>query len=63
MKIEVDRTKCQGYGQCCLTAPAVFELDPDGTAAVIDSAPPEELLDAVEEAADCCPTQAILVEN
>jgi ferredoxin len=61
MKIVVDMSKCQHYGQCCFEAEDVFQLDDDGKltyASEVD----EGRRSAVESAADVCPMQAITVE-
>jgi ferredoxin len=72
MRITVDLAKCQDHGQCVFSAPAVFALDDQGKLALRaeaggDSYTSEELDDAlrddVEEAADACPLQAIVVED
>ncbi len=60
MKITVDRTLCQDHGQCAIAAPVVFQIDDDGKLD-FDPSPEESLRDEVEEAADVCPVQAILV--
>lgn len=59
IRIEVDRDLCIGSGDCVETAPAVFELDDDGKAIVLDAdaAPTDEIV----EAARNCPVSAILV--
>ncbi len=71
MHIVVDLNKCQDHGQCVFSAPGIFALDAQGkisfraeavdtyTSAELD----EALRDDVEEAADACPLQAILVED
>ena len=71
MHIVVDLIKCQDHGQCVFSAPSVFALDGNGklsfraetsdtyTSAQLD----EALRDDVEEAADACPLQAILIED
>ena len=73
MRVTVDLAKCQDHGQCVFSAPAVFALDDEGrlafradagaaetyTSADLD----ESQRDDVEEAADACPLQAILVEG
>ncbi|OIQ79481.1 hypothetical protein GALL_387790 [mine drainage metagenome] len=61
MKIVVDMTKCQHYGQCCFEAEDVFQLDDDGKlvhASVVD----ESRRSDVESAVDVCPMQAITIE-
>lgn len=30
LRVEIDRERCQGHGQCVMLAPAVFDLDEDG---------------------------------
>jgi len=67
MRVQVDLRKCQNNALCVFTAPEVFTADEMGRltfhqsgAAEYTSEPlPDELLGAVEEAADCCPAQAI----
>jgi ferredoxin len=63
LKVIVDRDICQNHGQCVFAAPQVFELDEEGELVVLDDEPDESLRDAVEEAADVCPTQAITIEG
>lgn len=63
MRVIVDRARCQDHGQCCFSAPSVFELGADGRMCVLNEEPDEALRAAVEEAADVCPEQAITVED
>lgn len=58
--VEVDREGCIGSGQCMLFAPQVFQVR-DGVADVLDPSPEDELYEAVLDAADACPVQAVLV--
>jgi ferredoxin len=62
-KVVVDRDVCQNHGQCVFAAPQVFELDEEGELVVLQEEVEESLRDAVEEAADVCPVQAITVED
>lgn len=62
MKIIVDMNLCQDHGQCAIAAPAVFRMNDEGKLEY------EEIADEarraeVEEAADVCPVQAILIEG
>ena len=57
--VEVDRDLCIGSADCVDTAPAVFELDDEGKAVVID--PDGASFDEVLEAAQNCPVTAIFV--
>jgi ferredoxin len=59
--VEVDRTLCFGFGDCVDTAPAVFALDDEGTAYVID--PDAADVDLILEAAQNCPVDAIIVTD
>ncbi len=62
MKVTVDLSLCQDHGQCAIAAPNVFRINDDGKLE-FDGEPAEEDRDYVEEAADVCPVQAILVED
>jgi len=59
LKIEVDRGLCIGAGSCVDVAPAVFELDGDNIAVVKNSLGADQ--DTVLEAAEACPTGAVVV--
>jgi ferredoxin len=63
MKVVVDMDKCQDHGQCAFAAPEVFEINADGKLVVLNESPDDSLRDAVEEAADVCPVQAITIED
>ena len=59
LDIRIDRDACMGSGNCSFWAPAVFDLDDDGIAVVIDAeAAPEE---QIVLAGQGCPTQAISI--
>jgi ferredoxin len=64
VRVVVDRDKCIGSGNCVYWAPGSFELDDDGTSVPADpgSHPSAEVLEALQVAADGCPTRAITVE-
>ena len=59
IEISLDRGSCQGYGNCVLVAPGLFDLDADGLAVVRHAYVGDEHLDAVRKAAYDCPTQSI----
>ena len=59
MAIEVDRALCYGFGDCVDSLPAVFALDDEDTAIVLD--PDAAPLDDILEAAQNCPVDAIIV--
>lgn len=60
MKVTVDRALCQDHGQCAIAAPDVFTINDEGTLEY-DGTPDNSMLEYVEEAADVCPVQAILI--
>jgi ferredoxin len=57
--VEIDRDLCIGSGTCVRLAPAVFALDGEEIAIVLDpeAADPAKL----QLAADACPTEAIRI--
>ncbi|MFF0447899.1 ferredoxin [Streptomyces sp. NPDC004609] len=62
MKVTVDMALCQDHGQCAIASPAVFRINDEGKLEY-ESEPDDPLRDEVEEAADVCPVQAILVQD
>jgi ferredoxin len=64
MRVVTDTARCVGAGQCVLTEPAVFDQsDDDGTVVVLAEHVEGDRLEAVEEAVDMCPSQAISLEE
>ncbi|MCB5165379.1 ferredoxin [Streptomyces bambusae] len=63
MRVEVDRDRCIGAGQCALTAPTLFTQDDDGLSEPLPRAshPPRHPL--LHEAARACPVTAITVHE
>jgi ferredoxin len=59
VRIEIDRERCMGSGNCQFWAPGVFDLDDEGRSIVVDpdAAPQDKILLAAEG----CPTSAIRV--
>lgn len=60
LKVEVDMTKCQHYGQCVFEAPAVFKLNAEDKLEYVAEVDDSEQ-DNVEAAVDICPMQAIRI--
>ncbi len=59
MKVRVDRDLCVGLGNCVALAPTVFKFDDEGKAVVLDPASVNN--DALFEAAESCPYDAIII--
>lgn len=63
MRIEADKDRCVGAGQCTLTAPEVFDSGDDGLVKVLREHPDESQAGDVREAAALCPAQAITLRE
>jgi ferredoxin len=66
MKIEIERGRCIGHGQCEMFAPMIFELDEDGFTRQLREVDVGDLteVEAVRTAAQRCPERVItLVEE
>ena len=62
MKLVVDLTRCQGYGQCAYFAPGVFQMR--GNEILMDNPDPDDdQRERVMRAAAACPVQAIRVDG
>ena len=60
LNVTIDRTACNGYGNCLLAAPDVFDIDPDtNTVVLLPGKPGEPDDDAVLEAVADCPARAL----
>ncbi len=60
MTVRIEDT-CTACGLCCDTCPEVFQMGDDMAQVIVDEVPPE-FEDAVQQAADECPVEAIIVE-
>ena len=61
MRVQVDRSRCQGHARCWAEAPDLSQLDDDGYSAVDDFAVPPELEDTARRGAAACPERAIAI--
>jgi ferredoxin len=64
MRAVVDLDTCQGYANCIVEAPDVFDLDEETNKVVllIEAVPPD-LEDDARRAAASCPVTAIALED
>ena len=56
-KLVIDKDTCIGCGTCTILAPKTFKLADDGKAQVINQEGDDQ--EAIENAIDSCPVQAI----
>jgi ferredoxin len=59
VEIRIDAERCMGSGNCAFWAPATFDIGDDNVAFVVD--PDGDPEAKVRNAAEGCPTQAILL--
>ncbi|MFF3909947.1 ferredoxin [Streptomyces sp. NPDC001848] len=63
-RLRVDRERCIGAGMCALTAPEVFDQDPDdGRVLLLHAVPPTAHRAAARMAAGVCPSGAITLDG
>lgn len=62
MRVVVDLTRCQGYGQCVFLAPDVFSMHGQ-EALMYDTGPDDDQRERVLQAAAACPVQAIHLDR
>lgn len=64
MRIEVDRDRCIGAGQCVMTAADVFDQDDEeGVVVLLTPTPTAPSIEAVRYAAQLCPAAAIRLHD
>lgn len=61
MRVQANLGRCEGYANCIVAAPDVFELDDEFIVRVIDDDPDEACRAEVEEAVRNCPVGALTV--
>ncbi|MFC4054163.1 ferredoxin [Actinomadura syzygii] len=61
--LRADKGACQGYANCVVAAPDVYDIDDDGVVVLLKESVPEEDRQRVEEAARSCPVSALAVED
>jgi ferredoxin len=61
--VKADVERCEGYANCVIGAPSVFDLDDDGLVLLLKRDISEDERTHVEEAARSCPVNALTVED
>ena len=61
MKIRIDRSLCEGLGNCVVVGPEVVKLDNENKAVIVDTSKASD--DKLMEIAESCPLNAIIVED
>ncbi|OUZ12207.1 hypothetical protein BHE97_03210 [Aeromicrobium sp. PE09-221] len=62
--VKFDPSKCQGYANCLIEAPEIWDFDEDNDVALlIQDVVPDSLRVKAEASARGCPAHAITVEN
>ena len=63
-KVLLEADKCQGYANCLIEAPEIWDFDEENDRALLKIENPDEaLLAKAEASARCCPAQAIRIEE
>ncbi|MDV2476171.1 ferredoxin [Rhodococcus zopfii] len=62
-KILVDLGKCQGYANCVVAAPDIFDLGDTGRVELLEATVADDRLDDVREAIRSCPAAALTLEE
>ncbi|MGH3949286.1 MAG: ferredoxin [Pseudonocardiaceae bacterium] len=60
--ITADLQKCQGYANCVVASPDVFDLSDDGKVDLQQAQVADEAVAEVEEAVRSCPAAALKME-
>ncbi|RDG38096.1 ferredoxin [Streptomyces corynorhini] len=63
MKINVDRDRCVGSGNCVAVAPGVFDQNDDGFVELLLAEPTQDQHAAATEAELICPSGAVEIDS
>jgi ferredoxin len=63
MRIKIDEELCTGCELCVDTCPSLFEIGENGIAKVTVDEVPKNEEECAREAADICPSEAIIIEE
>lgn len=61
--VKADFEACQGYANCVMPAPEVYDIDDEGTVVLLKEEISEEERAKVDEAVNSCPVSALSIED
>ncbi|CAN5320015.1 hypothetical protein BH09ACT8_BH09ACT8_52860 [soil metagenome] len=61
-KIHIERSTCEGYGNCVSACPDIFDLDDEGIVVLDEGAAGNASLEELRRAAYDCPTESITIQ-
>jgi len=61
--LKADFEACQGYANCVVAAPEVYDIDDDGTVVLLKEEISDDERAEVDEAVNSCPTSALSIED
>lgn len=61
IEVRINRGTCQGYGNCVLASPELFDLDEGGLVVLKETSWTADQLHRLRQAAYDCPTESISV--
>lgn len=59
IEVGADHATCEGYANCIMAAPDVFDVDEEGTVVVLRDQVEDSERDRVEESVRSCPVSAL----
>lgn len=62
MRIRADLDACQGFGNCAMNAPEVFDLDDEDMVVILLPEVSQDARPHVEDAVRSCPVAALTIE-
>jgi ferredoxin len=62
VRVRVNPIRCTAFGFCHEFCPELFDVDEWGYAWLREREAPRELLQVLEQTAELCPTEAIIIE-
>ena len=62
MRAQVDESLCIGCAMCVSMCDSVFSMNDEGNSEAITADIADDVLADAEEARDCCPVDAIVIE-